>query len=53
MENRKRVNWTPCDTYCLDFMLENIEELPQYKNALLKAIKVCNFTIITNMSWQQ
>ncbi|PON53148.1 Ribonuclease H-like domain containing protein, partial [Trema orientale] len=49
MEKRKHLYWTPCAAHCIDLMLERIGELPQHKNALLKARKVANY--IYNHSW--
>ncbi|KAK9053403.1 hypothetical protein SSX86_030037 [Deinandra increscens subsp. villosa] len=49
MEKRKGLYWTPCAAHCIDLMLEKIGELPQHKNALLKAKKVSNF--IYNHQW--
>ncbi|MFS8020281.1 putative ribonuclease H-like superfamily [Helianthus anomalus] len=49
MEKRKKLYWTPCAAHCIDLMLEKIGELPQHKNALLKAKKVSNF--IYNHNW--
>ncbi|XP_019179561.1 PREDICTED: uncharacterized protein LOC109174772 [Ipomoea nil] len=49
MEKRKHLYWTPCVAHCLDLMLEKIGELPQDKNALIKAKKVSNY--IHNHSW--
>lgn len=40
MEKRKRLWWTPCAAHCIDLMLEKLGNLPQHKNALLKAKKV-------------
>ncbi|KAJ9543747.1 hypothetical protein OSB04_023454 [Centaurea solstitialis] len=37
MEKRKALYWTPCAAHCIDLMLEKIGELPQQKNALIKA----------------
>ncbi|KAM0041362.1 putative ribonuclease H-like superfamily [Helianthus debilis subsp. tardiflorus] len=39
MKKRKKLYWTPCAAHCIDLMLEKIGELPQHKNALLKAKK--------------
>ncbi|KAD6795885.1 hypothetical protein E3N88_06781 [Mikania micrantha] len=41
-DKRKGLYWTLCAAHCIDLMLEKIEELPQHKNALLKAKKVSN-----------
>ncbi|XP_062082381.1 uncharacterized protein LOC133788794 [Humulus lupulus] len=49
MEKRKSLYWTPCAAHCIDLMLEKIGELPQHKNALLKAKRVSNF--IHNHQW--
>ncbi|XP_022031007.1 uncharacterized protein LOC110931946 [Helianthus annuus] len=49
MKKRKKLYWTPCAAHCIDLMLEKIGELPQHKNALLKAKKVSNF--IYNHNW--
>ncbi|XP_021979333.1 uncharacterized protein LOC110875443 [Helianthus annuus] len=49
MKKRKKLYWTPCAAHCINLMLEKIEELPQHKNALLKAKKVSNF--IYNHQW--
>ncbi|PON98691.1 Ribonuclease H-like domain containing protein [Trema orientale] len=43
MEKRKHLYWTPCAAHCIDLMLERIRDLPQHKNALLKARKVANY----------
>ncbi|XP_019160773.1 PREDICTED: uncharacterized protein LOC109157329 [Ipomoea nil] len=43
MEKRKHLYWTPCAAHCLDLMREKIGELPQHKNALIKAKKVSNY----------
>jgi len=46
MEKRKRLWWTPCAAHCINLMLEKLGELPQHKNALIKARKVSfNFHI--------
>ena len=49
MEKRKKLYWTPCAADCIDLMLEKIGELPQQKNALIKAKRVSNF--IHNHQW--
>ena len=49
MDKRKSLYWTPCAAHCIDLMVEKIGELPQHKNALLKAKKVSNF--IYNHQW--
>ncbi|XP_021971525.1 uncharacterized protein LOC110866690 [Helianthus annuus] len=49
MKKRKKLYWTPCSAHCIDLMLEKIGELPQHKNALLKAKEVSNF--IYNHQW--
>ncbi|XP_060965471.1 uncharacterized protein LOC133034407 [Cannabis sativa] len=41
-EKRKSLYWI-CAAHCIDLMLENIGELPQHKNSLIKAKKVNNF----------
>ncbi|XP_057804187.1 uncharacterized protein LOC131019614 [Salvia miltiorrhiza] len=43
MEKRKSLYWTPCVAHCIDLMFEKLGELPQHKNALMKARKVSNF----------
>ncbi|XP_057779563.1 uncharacterized protein LOC130998147 [Salvia miltiorrhiza] len=43
MEKMKSLYWTPCVAHCIDLMLEKLGELPQHKNALMKARKVSNF----------
>ncbi|XP_057780074.1 uncharacterized protein LOC130998677 [Salvia miltiorrhiza] len=37
MEKMTSLYWTPCAAHCINLMLEQIGELPQHKNALLKA----------------
>ena len=49
MNKRKKLYWTPCAAHCIDLMLEKIGELPQQKNALLKAKRVSTF--IHNHQW--
>ncbi|XP_057789187.1 uncharacterized protein LOC131006061 [Salvia miltiorrhiza] len=49
MEKQTQLYWTPCAVHYIDLMLEKIGELPQHKNALLKAKKVSNF--IYNHQW--
>ncbi|XP_071726331.1 uncharacterized protein [Rutidosis leptorrhynchoides] len=49
MKKRPSLYWTPCAAHCIDLMLEKIGELPQHKNALLKAKKISNF--IYNHQW--
>ncbi|XP_062103352.1 uncharacterized protein LOC133814403 [Humulus lupulus] len=49
MEKRKSLYWTSCAAHCIDLMLEKIGELPQHKNAFLKARRVSNF--IHNHQW--
>ncbi|KAL4572855.1 hypothetical protein LXL04_019643 [Taraxacum kok-saghyz] len=49
MDKRKSLYWTPCAAHCIDLMLEKLGELPEHKNALIKAKKVSNF--IYNHQW--
>ncbi|XP_057803146.1 uncharacterized protein LOC131018440 [Salvia miltiorrhiza] len=49
MDKRTSLYWTPCAAHCIDLMLEKIGELPQHKNALLKAKRVTNY--IHNHQW--
>ncbi|XP_026398853.1 uncharacterized protein LOC113294690 [Papaver somniferum] len=42
MRKRKKLYWTPCVAHCIDLMLEKLFELPQMKNAYLKANRVAN-----------
>uniref|UniRef100_A0A803PHB7 DUF659 domain-containing protein n=1 Tax=Cannabis sativa TaxID=3483 RepID=A0A803PHB7_CANSA len=49
MEKKKSLYWTPCGAHCIDLMLGKIGELPQHKNAFLKAKRVSNF--IHNHQW--
>ncbi|KAJ9558023.1 hypothetical protein OSB04_012637 [Centaurea solstitialis] len=48
MEKRKKLYWTPCAAHCFDLMLEKIGELPQQKNALIKAKRDCKRCFISN-----
>lgn len=42
MEKRKKLYWTYYIAYCIDLMLEKLGEVPQHKNALIKAKRVSN-----------
>ena len=35
IENMRRLWWTPCATYCIDLILENIGKLNVHVNTLL------------------
>ncbi|XP_057791246.1 uncharacterized protein LOC131008377 [Salvia miltiorrhiza] len=49
MEKRTSLYWTSYAAHCIDLIIEKIGELPQHKNALLKAKRVTNY--IHNHQW--
>ena len=41
MEKRKKLFWSPCAAHCIDNMLEDMGELPIFKDTIKKAREVC------------
>ena len=41
MKKRKKLFWSPCATHCIDNMLEDMGELPIFKDTIKKAREVC------------
>jgi len=41
--SRPKIFWTPCDTYCINFIIEEIGKIPKVKKVVAQGIRLVGF----------